>query len=171
MSKPKTSDFKEPPVKSTVATFNNPGVRYFIDRIDGSGTVFGTEWVACSRWQDTYQTRAWSRVEWARLMDRWVLVRPPGGINRFSTTSFKHYVDKYSNVSEEDFVRRMMLLLESGQARMLPPIEWVPRLHGVLTSSPIFEEPVQSPHGIPCDGATGTGGERQVPGQAPQGDA
>lgn len=170
----RTSDYLAPPEKAIVGTLNNPGVRYYVKRIcPTTGSVTAVVWLAIGAdvflIADTPNT-TFTREEWAKLMDRWVLVKPPwrGG-----------YSQPYTDVTIADFRTTMGIAL-NGTTLEPPlvqtmfgrvPIHWVDILPGPVTSSPIFEEPVQFPHGIPYSGATGAGGERPVPGEAPQGDA
>ena len=71
----RTADYSSPPVGALVGTLNNPGVRYFVRKIHDDGSVDVTERPACqpSRWS-LWQNKTFTRGEWARLMDRWVLV-------------------------------------------------------------------------------------------------
>jgi hypothetical protein len=87
MIRKRTADYPAPPVGSLVGTFNNPGVRYFVRKINEDGSVDVTERPAippprCSVWVN----KAFTRDEWARLMDRWVLVWMPSTVTRFPVT-------------------------------------------------------------------------------------
>ena len=71
----RTADYDAPPLGALVGTFNNPGVRYFVRKINEDGSVDVTETPACPlpHWS-LWENKTFTREEWATLMDRWVLV-------------------------------------------------------------------------------------------------
>ncbi len=149
----RTADYPSPPEKSIVGTLNNPGVRYYVKRITSAGVVV-VQWVAINA--DPFliavaPDTTYGLEEWGRLMDRWILVHPPWKKSR---------LQPYREVSIADFYTNMGIVLQE-----FTPYEDVTMIRRTLVQW------VQSPHGIPCDGATRPGGEREVPDQAPQGDA
>jgi len=74
----RTADYPSPPLGAVVGTLNDPGVRYFVQRIDPDGHVTTWKWPAgVSRYWNHRSLRRYSPKEWSVLMSRWVLVRQP----------------------------------------------------------------------------------------------
>ena len=107
----RTADYSSPPVGALVGTFNNPGVRYFVRKIHDDGSVDVTERPAIPppHWS-LWENKTFTREEWARLMDRWVLVWIATVTNRpvqvslpFETITTQHMIDRIKGMMAEHF--------------------------------------------------------------------